>query len=61
MAELVASPAQRKFGQDKLDTLPQFCLDCDVRFACHGARPRDRFIRRRISARYCWGRSDFQT
>ena len=45
MAELVASPAQRKFGQDKLDTLPQFCLDCDVRFACHGACPKDRFIR----------------
>ena len=34
-----------KFGQDKLDTLPQFCLDCDVRFACHGACPKDRFIR----------------
>jgi hypothetical protein len=33
MAELVASPAQRKFARDKLDTLPQFCLDCDVRFA----------------------------
>jgi uncharacterized protein len=45
LAELVASPAQRKFGQDKLDTLPQFCLDCDVRFACHGACPKDRFIR----------------
>ena len=37
LAELVASTAQRKFGQDKLDTLPQYCLDCDVRFACHGA------------------------
>jgi uncharacterized protein len=45
MAELVASPAQRKFGQDKLDTLPQYCLDCDVRFACNGGCPKDRFIR----------------
>ena len=45
MAELVASPAQREFGRDKLDSLPQFCRDCDVRFACHGACPKDRFIR----------------
>ena len=35
---------QRKFGQDKLDTLPQYCRDCDVRFACHGGCPKDRFI-----------------
>ena len=45
MAELVASPQQREFGQAKLDTLPRYCLDCDVRFACHGACPKDRFIR----------------
>ena len=44
MIELVASPRQREFGQDKLDTLPQQCLDCDVRFACHGGCPKDRFI-----------------
>ena len=44
MLELVASQQQRKFGQDKHDTLPQFCLDCDVRFACHGGCPKDRFI-----------------
>jgi uncharacterized protein len=44
MLELVASDKQRQFGQDKLDTLPQYCLDCDVRFACHGGCPRNRFI-----------------
>ena len=44
MLELVASQQQQKFGQDKYDTLPQFCLDCDVRFACHGGCPKDRFI-----------------
>ena len=44
MIELVASPQQRKFGQDKFDTLPQYCLECDVRFACHGGCPKDRFI-----------------
>jgi uncharacterized protein len=44
MIELVASPQQLKFGQDKLDTLPQYCLDCDVRFACHGECPKNRFL-----------------
>ena len=44
MLELVASPQQRQFGLDKRETLPQYCLDCDVRFACHGGCPKDRFI-----------------
>jgi uncharacterized protein len=43
MLELVALPQQRKFGQDKRDTLTRFCLDCDVRFACNGGCPKDRF------------------
>ena len=42
--ELVASDRQQKFGQDKFDTLPQQCLDCEVRFACHGECPKNRFI-----------------
>ncbi len=45
LAELVGSPEQRQFGRDKLDTLPQYCLGCDVRFACHGGCPKDRFTR----------------
>ena len=45
MLEMVASQQQRQFGLDKRDTLPQFCLECDVRFACHGGCPEDRFIR----------------
>ena len=45
MAELVASPQQRAFGLAKRDTLPRYCLECDVRFACHGGCPKDRFIR----------------
>ncbi len=44
MIELVASPQQFKFGQDKRDTLPRYCLECDVRFACHGECPKNRFI-----------------
>jgi uncharacterized protein len=44
MLELVSSPQQRQFGADKRESLPQYCLDCDVRFACHGGCPKDRFI-----------------
>ena len=44
MIELVASEQQLKFGADKRDTLPQYCLECDVRFACHGECPKNRFI-----------------
>jgi len=44
MLDMVASQQQRQFGLDKRETLPQFCLDCDVRFACHGGCPKDRFI-----------------
>jgi uncharacterized protein len=45
LAQLVESPFQRKFGQDKLDALPRYCIECDVRFACHGECPKHRFIR----------------
>jgi uncharacterized protein len=44
MIELVASDTQRKFGTDKRDTLPQYCRECEVRFACHGECPKNRFI-----------------
>ena len=43
MIDLVASPRQQEFGRAKRDTLPRYCLDCDVRFACHGGCPKDRF------------------
>ncbi len=44
MLDLVTSEQQRRFGRDKRDTLPRFCLECDVRFACHGGCPKDRFV-----------------
>jgi uncharacterized protein len=44
MLQMVVSDEQTKFGQDKRDSLPQFCLECDVRFACHGECPKNRFI-----------------
>jgi uncharacterized protein len=45
VVELVASPRQRAFGRAKADTLPRYCRQCDVRFACNGECPRNRFIR----------------
>ncbi len=45
LESLVFSPQQVKFGQDKLDSLPRYCRECDVRFACNGECPKHRFIR----------------
>ncbi len=44
MIDLVASEQQRRFGQAKLETLPQQCLDCEVRFICNGACPKNRIL-----------------
>lgn len=43
LVDLLASPQQRAFGDAKLDTLPRYCRECDVRFACHGECPKNRF------------------
>jgi len=43
LLELIVLPQQKQFGQDKRDTLPRYCLECDVRFACNGGCPKDRF------------------
>ncbi len=45
LVSMVAGARQRKFGQDKLDTLPRYCRECEVRFACNGECPKHRFIR----------------
>ena len=45
LVELLESPAQRAFGQAKLDTLPRYCRTCEVRAMCNGGGPKDRFIR----------------
>jgi uncharacterized protein len=44
LSEILVSDQQRAFGLAKRDSLPQFCLDCDVRFVCNGGCPKDRFI-----------------
>ena len=45
LVELLESPAQRAFGQTKLETLPRYCLACDVRAMCNGECPKNRFCR----------------
>ncbi len=45
MKALIASEKQIKFGMDKLDKLPGYCRECDVRFICNGECPKNRFIK----------------
>lgn len=45
LGEMVASPKQRKFGRDKFTSLPNYCKQCPVLFACYGECPRNRFIK----------------
>jgi len=47
MQTLVSSPEQRKFGQDKRDTLTAQCQQCEVRPLCNGGCPKDRFAHSR--------------
>ncbi len=44
MIDLVKSQRQFDFGIDKRNKLPRYCLQCDVRYACHGECPKHRFI-----------------
>lgn len=45
LASMVDSPAQQAFGEAKSSTLPRYCRECAVRFACHGECPKHRFLR----------------
>ena len=45
LAELAASAKQRKFGEDKRDTLPRFCQKCDFLPVCNGECPKNRLIK----------------
>lgn len=44
LAVLVDSQQQRSFGEAKESTLPRYCRECDVRFACNGECPKHRFL-----------------
>jgi serine-type anaerobic sulfatase-maturating enzyme len=45
MESLVGSSLQRSFGMAKRDSLPRYCRECEVRFACNGECPKHRFLR----------------
>jgi uncharacterized protein len=44
MIELVSSDQQHTFGRAKLETLPRYCRECEVGFACKGECPKNRFL-----------------
>src|SRR5262249_24544554 len=45
LKDLVLAPEQVQFGLDKRDTLPGYCRECEVRFACQGECPKHRFLK----------------
>jgi uncharacterized protein len=44
MMELAGCPRQQTFGRSKLEALPGRCRGCEVRFACQGECPKNRFV-----------------
>jgi uncharacterized protein len=44
MEQMVDSPQQHRFGQDKRDALPNYCQRCEVRQHCNGECPKHRFL-----------------
>lgn len=45
LVELLENPAQRTFGKAKLETLPCYCQECEVRAMCNGECPKNRFLK----------------
>ncbi len=45
MQLMVDSDQQRKFGNDKKDTLPEYCQKCSVKSLCNGGCPKNRFTK----------------
>lgn len=43
LAEMLDSREQQEFGLKKLNTLPAYCLECEVRDMCNGECPKNRF------------------
>ncbi|MEO6965578.1 MAG: anaerobic sulfatase-maturation protein [Acidobacteriaceae bacterium] len=44
LESLVKSSQQRRFGTAKRTSLPRYCRECEVRFACNGECPKHRFL-----------------
>ncbi|MFC2123619.1 anaerobic sulfatase maturase [Bacteroidota bacterium] len=45
LSQLLTSKKQLAFGQAKLDSLPQYCITCEVREMCNGGCPKNRFTK----------------
>ncbi len=43
--EMLYSDRQKAFGRQKSESLPTQCKQCDVRFACNGECPKNRFLK----------------
>lgn len=44
LIDMARSQTQFDFGIAKRNTLPRYCLQCNVRYACHGECPKHRFM-----------------
>jgi uncharacterized protein len=42
--ELLESQKQKEFGEIKLQSLPRYCKECEVRDMCNGECPKNRFM-----------------
>jgi uncharacterized protein len=45
LAEAAYSAAQRQFGMNKRESLPDYCKQCKYNFACNGECPKNRFLK----------------
>jgi uncharacterized protein len=45
LLKLVSSDQQRRFGMQKLTSLPRYCHECEVRFVCNGGCPKNRICK----------------
>jgi len=45
LQDLLDDPRQLAFGRAKRDSLPRFCLECEVLDMCNGECPKNRFIK----------------
>jgi uncharacterized protein len=43
IADFIDSERQREFGMAKSNTLPRYCIECEVREMCNGECPKNRF------------------
>jgi uncharacterized protein len=44
LEDFLKHPVQKAFGDIKMNTLPQYCIQCEVRNMCNGECPKNRFI-----------------